>query len=53
MTISVAMTTREQIRKEMEGNLCRCTGYARIADAVLLAVEVEEEQLFLVQEITS
>ncbi|MEY8387997.1 (2Fe-2S)-binding protein [Oscillospiraceae bacterium 38-13] len=31
--------TREQIRKEMEGNLCRCTGYTRIADAVLLAVE--------------
>ena len=31
--------TREQIRKEMEGNLCRCTGYARIADAVLLAAE--------------
>ena len=31
--------TREQIRKEMEGNLCRCTGYERIADAILLAVE--------------
>ena len=31
--------TREQIRKEMEGNICRCTGYTRIADAVLLAVE--------------
>ncbi|MBQ6385276.1 MAG: (2Fe-2S)-binding protein [Lachnospiraceae bacterium] len=31
--------TREQIRKEMEGNLCRCTGYDRIADAVLLAVQ--------------
>ena len=31
--------TREQIRKEMEGNLCRCTGYERIADAVLIAVE--------------
>ena len=31
--------TREQIRKEMEGNICRCTGYTRIADGVLLAVE--------------
>lgn len=31
--------TRAQIRKEMEGNLCRCTGYTRIADAILLAVE--------------
>ena len=39
MTISVAITTREQIRKEMEGNICRCTGYTRIADAILLAAE--------------
>ncbi len=31
--------TRAQIRKEMEGNICRCTGYTRIADAILLAVE--------------
>ncbi|MBQ0059421.1 MAG: (2Fe-2S)-binding protein [Lachnospiraceae bacterium] len=31
--------TREQIRKEMEGNICRCTGYTRIADAILLSVE--------------
>ena len=31
--------TREQIRKEMEGNICRCTGYARIADAIMLAAE--------------
>jgi carbon-monoxide dehydrogenase small subunit len=31
--------TREQIRKEMEGNICRCTGYTRIADGILLAVE--------------
>lgn len=31
--------TREQIMKEMEGNICRCTGYQRIADAVLLAAQ--------------
>ena len=31
--------TRAQIRKEMEGNICRCTGYSRIADAILLAVD--------------
>ena len=31
--------TREQIRKEMEGNICRCTGYARIADAIMLTAE--------------
>ena len=36
--------TREQIKKEMEGNICRCTGYERIADAVLLAAERMTEQ---------
>ncbi len=29
--------TKEQIRKDMEGNICRCTGYNRILEAVLLA----------------
>lgn len=27
----------DQIRKEMEGNLCRCTGYNRIVEAVQIA----------------
>ena len=36
--------TREQIRKEMEGNICRCTGYARIADAYF-AREITRETL--------
>lgn len=31
--------TEAIIRKELEGNLCRCTGYNRIVEAVLLAVE--------------
>lgn len=31
--------TRTLIRKEMEGNLCRCTGYERIVDAILLAAK--------------
>ncbi len=31
--------TEEIIRKEMEGNLCRCTGYNRIIEAVRLAAE--------------
>ena len=31
--------TRAQIRKEMEGNICRCTGYTRIEDGIILAVE--------------
>jgi carbon-monoxide dehydrogenase small subunit len=27
------------VRREMSGNLCRCTGYQRIVEAVLLAAE--------------
>lgn len=28
--------TREEVRKVMRGNLCRCTGYQKIVDAVVL-----------------
>lgn len=31
--------TREYIRKNMEGNICRCTGYNRIIDGIMLAAE--------------
>lgn len=31
--------TEEYVRKNMEGNICRCTGYNRIIKAVLLAAE--------------
>jgi aerobic carbon-monoxide dehydrogenase small subunit len=31
--------TREQIRKTLQGNLCRCTGYQQIIDAVETASE--------------
>ncbi len=31
--------TEEHIRKEMEGNICRCTGYNRVIQAVQLAQE--------------
>ena len=31
--------TEEYIRKNMEGNICRCTGYNRIIEAILLAAE--------------
>lgn len=29
--------TREEIRKELSGNVCRCTGYTKIFDAVEIA----------------
>lgn len=31
--------TREQIKYGIGGNLCRCTGYIKIIDAILLAAE--------------
>ncbi|MEK7783284.1 MAG: 2Fe-2S iron-sulfur cluster-binding protein, partial [Candidatus Binatota bacterium] len=32
---------REQIREALSGNLCRCTGYTKIIDAVELAARSE------------
>ena len=29
--------TREEVRRELSGNLCRCTGYQKIVDAVMAA----------------
>lgn len=31
--------TREEVKKALSGNLCRCTGYAAIVDAVLAAAK--------------
>jgi carbon-monoxide dehydrogenase small subunit len=31
--------TEDEIREALSGNLCRCTGYTKIFDAVKLAVE--------------
>jgi carbon-monoxide dehydrogenase small subunit len=31
--------TREEIRRGLSGNLCRCTGYRKIEEAVVAAVE--------------
>jgi aerobic-type carbon monoxide dehydrogenase small subunit (CoxS/CutS family) len=38
-----AHPTREDIRKGLRGNLCRCTGYQKIVDAVEAAARREEE----------
>ena len=35
-----APLTEEIVREEMEGNLCRCTGYHNIVKAILSAAEV-------------
>jgi len=34
-----ARPTREEIRHALAGNLCRCTGYAKVVEAVELAAE--------------
>jgi aerobic-type carbon monoxide dehydrogenase small subunit (CoxS/CutS family) len=31
--------TQEQVREALSGNLCRCTGYQKIVEAVLLAAQ--------------
>lgn len=31
--------TREEVKRALAGNLCRCTGYVKIVDAVLAAAE--------------
>jgi carbon-monoxide dehydrogenase small subunit len=37
--------TEESIRKKMAGNLCRCTGYKKIVEAVLsVATQAEKEE---------
>jgi carbon-monoxide dehydrogenase small subunit len=36
--------TREQIREALSGNLCRCTGYQKIVDAVEAAARAMQKQ---------
>ncbi len=35
-----ARPSREEVRRVLSGNLCRCTGYVKIVDAVLAAARV-------------
>ena len=35
--------TPEEVRAAISGNLCRCTGYRKIVDAILLAAEWKRE----------
>ena len=35
--------TREEVKKALAGNLCRCTGYVKIIDAVLAAAETMQK----------
>jgi aerobic-type carbon monoxide dehydrogenase small subunit (CoxS/CutS family) len=37
LLVESAMPTRDEIKQALAGNLCRCTGYAKILDAVELA----------------
>lgn len=36
--------TREEIRKEIEGHLCRCTGYHNIISAIERAIDIVKQQ---------
>lgn len=36
--------SEEEIRQGLSGNLCRCTGYVKIVDAVLAAKEMAKKQ---------
>jgi carbon-monoxide dehydrogenase small subunit len=36
---SGAAPTEEAVREAIAGNLCRCTGYTKIIDAIVLAAE--------------
>ena len=36
--------TEEEVKQAMSGNLCRCTGYAKIVEAVLLAAKRKRKE---------
>ncbi len=36
--------TRQEVKAALKGNICRCTGYVKIEDAILMAAEFFREQ---------
>lgn len=36
-------TDREEVRRRLSGNLCRCTGYGTIVDAVVAVLEDRQD----------
>lgn len=40
-----ANPTRTQVKQCVSGTLCRCTGYTKIEEALLMAAEMEREKL--------
>ncbi|MGL6216878.1 MAG: selenium-dependent xanthine dehydrogenase, partial [Lacrimispora sphenoides] len=45
--------TRAEVKKAIKGNLCRCTGYKKIEDAILLAADFFREKLEIPQSPTA
>lgn len=43
LLMRIAHPTEEEIRSALAGNLCRCTGYLKIVNAVKAAAEHQEE----------
>jgi aerobic-type carbon monoxide dehydrogenase small subunit (CoxS/CutS family) len=39
---STAKPTRDEIKEAMAGNLCRCTGYVKIIDAIEQTAEMKQ-----------
>jgi carbon-monoxide dehydrogenase small subunit len=44
--------TEPQVRQALHGNVCRCTGYQNIVDAVLLAAKLQQTEDLRVVEAT-
>ena len=45
--------SREEVKKAIQGNLCRCTGYKKIEDAILLAADFFRENREIPEEPTT